>query len=168
MKSFVRKIFLVMMMTAFALIAIDASANTGIVSHLFEQAKNHPTEMAGSGVILAMAGAAVVMDSSENTLWVIPQSEFDSLKAKYQHLYLVNINFSDSEKYQYVVRRPTRQVIEAVTSNANDPFKVADLMINNMIVSGNTEALDDGVLFNRVVEQLTQIVKDGSGGFTKA
>lgn len=168
MKSFVRKTFLVMLMTVMSLIAVDACANTGIVSHLVEQAKAHPTELAGSGMI-AMAGAAVVVNSETvSKLWVVTQTEFDALQAKYRHLYLVDVNFSDAEKYQYVVRRPTRAVIEAVTSNSENPFKVADLMISNMIVAGDVDALDDGVLFNRVVEQLTGIVKDGSGAFTNA
>jgi len=101
-------------------------------------------------------------------LWVMPQAEFDELEAKYKHLYIVDVTFDEKERYQFIARRPTKEVIEAVSANKENAFKVADLMITNMVVGGNKEVLDDGVVYSRLLECLTGIVKDGKKLFTKA
>lgn len=101
-------------------------------------------------------------------LWVITQAEFDELEAKYKHLYIVDIAFDEKERYQFISRRPTKEVIEAVNENKGSAFKVADLMVKNMIVAGDMDALDDGVVYSRLLECLTGIVKDGKKLFTKA
>lgn len=105
---------------------------------------------------------------TKSKLWVITQVEFDELEAKYKHLYIVDIAFDEKERYQFISRRPTKDVIAAVGTNKDNPFKVADLMITNMIVAGDTEALEDGVVYSRLLECLTGIVKDGKKLFTKA
>lgn len=101
-------------------------------------------------------------------LWAITQDEFNDLEAKYKRLYIIDITFDEKERYQFISRRPTKDVIEAVGTNKENPFKVADLMIKNMVVAGDTDALDDGVVYSRLLECLTGIVKDGKKLFTKA
>jgi hypothetical protein len=107
-------------------------------------------------------------DSDKPKLRVITEAEFEELEAKYKHLYVVDVAFDDKERYQFIVRRPTRNVIEAVGANKGDVFKVADLMITNMVVAGDTDALDDGVVYSRLLECLTGIVQEGKKLFTKA
>lgn len=101
-------------------------------------------------------------------LWVITQEEFDALEAKYKHLYIVDITFDGEERYQFISRRPTKEVIEATNENKGSAFKVADLMVKNMVVAGDMDVLEDGVVYSRLLECLTGIVKDGKKLFTKA
>ncbi len=101
-------------------------------------------------------------------LRVITQAEFDELEAKYRHLYIIDIAFDENERYQFIARRPTKEVIEAVSRNKDNTFKVADLIITNMIVAGDRDSLEDGIVYSRVLECLTGIMKDGKKLFTKA
>ncbi|MDR1116222.1 MAG: hypothetical protein LBL33_08790 [Tannerella sp.] len=101
-------------------------------------------------------------------LWCITQAEFDALKAKYKHLYILDVTFDDKERYQFISRRPTKEVIQAAGENRSSSNRIADLMIKNMIVAGNLDDLNDGVVYSRVMQLLTGIVKDGKKLFTKA
>lgn len=165
------KMLLIAIIAMASCIAVDSYAKTGITAQAIEQAKAHPVDIAGSIGIAVVAIGAIHNGSTVDPLaglWVISKSEYEALLAKHKALYIVDVVFSNTEKYQFISKRPTRTVIEAVVANQNDTFKVADLMIENMIVAGDKSVLDDGVVFNRTIEQLGQIVKDGHGAFTKA
>lgn len=108
------------------------------------------------------------LQSETKKLRVISQSEFDELEAKYRRLYIIDVEFDEKERYQFIARRPTRQVIDALASSKSDTSKITDIMIKGMIVAGDTESLDDGVVYSRVLEGLTEIVKEGRKLFTKA
>lgn len=101
-------------------------------------------------------------------VWVVTDAEFKDLEAKYRHLYVLDVAFDADERYQFIARRPTRDLILAMGESKDAPFKVADMMVKNMIVAGNLEALDDGVVFSRVIEMLGGLVKEGKKLFTKA
>lgn len=109
-----------------------------------------------------------VQPEAKSKLWVISQADFDALEAKYRHLYIIDVAFDANERYQFISRRPTKDVINAQAQNKNDVTKITDMMIKCMIVAGDMDALEDGVVYSRVLECLTGIVKEGKKLFTKA
>ncbi len=127
-------------------------------------------------MMTAGLGAAVVAGKDQiadairdkSRLWVISQPEFEALEAKHKRLYILDITFDADERYQFIARRPTKELIQAMGASKDEPFKIADMMIKNMIVAGNIEDLEDGVVYSRIIELLGGIVKDGKKLFTKA
>jgi hypothetical protein len=163
-----------------SLLAIDVLADTGYRDGVTEWVTEASPGDIGAAVMATGVGAAVMApggagdgtEAPKPKLWCITQAEYNDLEAKYKHLYILDIAFDKDEKYQFVARRPTKSVIQAVGScSKEEPFKIADILIKNMIVAGSDEALEsleDGVVYARVVELLGDIVKDGKKLFTKA
>jgi hypothetical protein len=155
--------------------ALDAAVDTGFKDDLKTAVMQTDSEDAGTAILATATCAAViapgeVLNNPDRTagLWIISRDEFDKLEAKYRHLYIIDIAFDENERYQFISRRPTKDVIQAMGESVDDPFKIAGMMIKNMIVAGNTDDLEDGVVYSRVVERLTGILKDGKALFTKA
>ena len=98
----------------------------------------------------------------------ISVTEFEQLKAKYGKLYVVNINIDTDENYQFIIRRPTRQLLSAIAVNKDDLDKANDLIIKNMIVSGDTDSLDDGIVYARLMKEVRAIMEQGSAFLGKA
>lgn len=107
-------------------------------------------------------------EKKDSKLWIVTEQEFAELKARYKQLYIIDISFDVNERYQFIARRPTKDVIQAIGSKKDEPFAVADMMIKNMIVAGNLNDLEDGVVYSRIIEQLTSITREGKKLFTKA
>lgn len=155
--------------------ALDAAVDTGFKEDLQTLVIQTDYEDTGTAIMFAAAGAAVIVPGVDSVqadgkpkLWVISQDEFNQLEAKYKRLYIIDIAFDADERYQFIAKRPTKDVIQAVGESKDSPFKVSDMMIKNMIVAGNTEALDDGVVYSHVIKQLAGVIKDGKALFTKA
>lgn len=156
-----KKYLMVALFALVSFVSIDAVAGTGFL-------ENIPIEE--SALALATAGAAVAVPGKDalKNLRVVTQEEFNALEAKYKRLYILDITFDADEHYQFIARRPTKDVIQAMGESKDAPFKIADMMIKNMIVAGNMEDLEDGVVYSRVIELLTGIVKEGKKLFTRA
>ncbi|WP_165025637.1 hypothetical protein [Dysgonomonas sp. ZJ279] len=139
-------------------IAVDMFAGTGLIDTAVETICLHPKE---SVAALAVAPLTVVGLK-------IPQEKFDELKAKYRHLYIVNVIIDENESYQFIIRRPNKEIISAVSANKNDITKSNDILIKNMVVGGDLDCLDDGIVYSRLMGELGKIMKQGSSDFTKA
>ena len=160
----------------FALVScfvFDAGADTGFTQDLQEYVMDiSPGDVGVTALAISLTavvpavGDTVLGDS--NKLFCVTETEFEDLKAKYKHLYILNVAFDAGERYQFISRRPTRDVIQALGNSADDSFKIADIMLKNMIVAGDMNAIDDGVVYSRTLELLTDIIKDGKKLFTKA
>ena len=105
---------------------------------------------------------------SDTTSLIISADELEMLKAKYKRLYVIDICFDEDEKYQFIARRPNRQTIDAIVSNKGNTSKMMDILIKNMIVAGDINAIEDGIVYSRVLEALTSIIKEGKKLFTRA
>ncbi|MDR1408267.1 MAG: hypothetical protein LBJ23_09520 [Tannerella sp.] len=159
-----------------SLLAMDVLADTGFGDEVKEWVTEASPGDIGGVVLATGVGAAFLApgDAGGATeapgpkLWCVTQEEFNSLEAKYKHLYILDITFDAGERYQFIARRPTKDVIQAMGSKKDEPFHIADMMIKNMIVGGNTEDLEDGVVYSRTIELLTGIAKSGKKLFTKA
>ena len=168
-----------------SLFAFDMLANTGFTEAVKEKVTTASAGGMGTALMVAGAGAAVIVNKGEDTeakseakeksarerLWVIPVTEFDELEAKYRKLYVIDVTIDADERYQFIARRPSRDVIDNMAANKDNINEITDTMIKNMLVSHsayNPEDLNDGVVYGHVLKALTNIAKQGKQLFTKA
>ncbi|WP_148660915.1 hypothetical protein [Marinilabilia salmonicolor] len=94
------------------------------------------------------------------------------LKVKYKHVKLVTVVvepeekdkdgkvISEAEQYQFVVRRPDRSHIKMLLPLAKDRKidEFADKAIKNLVVGGDIDALEDGIVYMGVVSKLEKMI----------
>ena len=97
----------------------------------------------------------------------IPIAEYNALKAKHKHLYVLNVSLAPDESYQCIASRPRRSLIDVIAST-KEVSKVNDLLIKNMIVAGDPEAIDDGLVYTAVLRELAKITRQATGFLAKA
>jgi hypothetical protein len=105
---------------------------------------------------------------SPENLKAVTASEFSALQAKYGKLYVIDVLIDDDETYQFILRRPTRQHMEMMESYKNDTGKINGLVIKNLVIAGNTEALDDGIVYARLMAETGKIVTQASAFLYRA
>jgi hypothetical protein len=115
----------------------------------------------------AAAAVAIPVYNFEN-LTAVTQAEFSTLQAKFGKLYVLDIQIDEYEGYQFVVRRPTRQHLELIEANKNNTGKVNDIIIKNLVVSGNESLLEDGIVYARFMVETAKIIKQGNSFLSKA
>lgn len=98
----------------------------------------------------------------------ISREDFEQLKARYRKLYVIDINIDDDEHYQYIVIRPSRDLLSAIASYKDDMDKANELIIKNMVVAGDTDALEDGVVYAKLMENVANIISQGTSFLSKA
>lgn len=146
----------------FALVALICVAVGVLGANSGADAPNVQT--AGMGML---AGLPLVAAFNPDNL-KIPKADFEALQAKHGKLYVLDVIIDESEKYQFVVCRPSRDTISAIAANKDNLTKANDIIIKNMVVGGDLDALDDGIVFARVLKELGGIVKQGQSFLTKA
>lgn len=115
----------------------------------------------------APAGMAVVGAFDAKKITCATEAEFTKLKAANRHLYVLDIVMSKDESYQFLVCRPSRALLSLVAS-AESTDQANDYIIKNMVVAGDTSVLDDGLVYARLNEQLSALMKEGKGFLHKA
>lgn len=94
------------------------------------------------------------------------------LKVKYKHVKLVTVVvepekkdkegkvITEAEQYQFVVRRPDRSHIKMLLPLAKDRKidEFADKAIKNLVVGGDMDALEDGIVYMGVVSKLEKMI----------
>lgn len=82
--------------------------------------------------------------------------EIKKLKAKHgDNLTLCNVTTQAGASFEFILKKPSRAVIQAVSAVGNDTTKASDLMIENCVIDGDTKALDDdGEVFVAVLEEV--------------
>lgn len=127
-----------------------------------------PTIHNDLGILAAapLAAAAIGKLNIENLK--IPIAEFEQLKAKYGKLYVIDIKMDEDEIYQFIVRRPTRDLLSALAKNKDDIDKANELIIKNMVVAGDISTLDDGLVYGKLMQETAKLMKQGVGFLSKA
>ena len=99
----------------------------------------------------------------------ISEAQFHDLQSKHGRLYQINVTIDDTESYTFFAKRPTRSLLSMIASYASkqDYDKINDVTIANMIVAGDMTALEDGVVFSRVTEEITKLMKLGESFLSK-
>lgn len=119
-------------------------------------------------MLIAAPLAAVAIGTLNVENLKIPIAEFEQLKTKYGKLYVIDIKLDEDEIYQFVVRRPTRDLLSALAKHKDDIDKANDLIIKNMVVAGDKNALDDGLVYARLMKETSKIIEQGSSFLSKA
>lgn len=103
----------------------------------------------------------------------ITETALAELKAKYKHIKVITVVVEPEKKdkngkvidpgesYEFAARRPDRghvsMLLPLANSGAIDEF--ADKAIKNLIVGGDIEALDDGIVYMGVVSRLKELMQ---------
>jgi hypothetical protein len=118
--------------------------------------------------VLAM-GALVIPAYDMEKLTCVKKEVFESLQAKFGRLYVIDVSVDESENYQFLLRRPTRQHLEIIESYKGDVTKTNDFMIKNLVVAGNeNNQLDDGVVYAQLMGEAAKIIQQGQSFLGKA
>lgn len=81
--------------------------------------------------------------------------EIKKLKAKHgDTLSLCTVTTQNGDAFEFILKKPSRATIQAVSSVGDNTTKASDLMIENCVVGGNLEALEDGEVFIAVLEEV--------------
>jgi len=105
----------------------------------------------------------------EGKVTCVTPDQYEALKAKYGKIYILDVVIDEDEAYQFVVRRLTRDVQNLIEKYSDDPAKISDLVIKNLVVAGNeNNALDDGIVFKQFSNAIIPIMSAGQSFFGKA
>jgi hypothetical protein len=132
-------------------------------------------QLANTAPVMFMA-APVILSGS------ITQAQIDDLKIKYGKIKIITVVAEEAEKdatgkelvpaetYQFLVRRPDRGLIKMLLPLAEsrqlDEF--ADKAVKNLVVGGDTDKLDDGIVFMGVVSQLKKMISPAQSFLSNA
>ena len=84
--------------------------------------------------------------------------EIKDLKAKHgAGLKMLNVTTEDGTEHEFVLKKPTRLVIQAIAATKGNETKSSDLMIENCVVGGDKEALNDGEVFVAVLDEIGKL-----------
>lgn len=121
----------------------------------------------GAAMAVVAAGAVTGLKQADLNRLKIPEAEFQELKAKYGRLYVIDVQVDEDETYQFIVRRPTRMLIEAV-ADTKDVAKTNDMIIKGMVVGGDRKILEDGLVYSALMLKLGEVMQSASGFLSKA
>lgn len=111
----------------------------------------------------------------------ITKTELEALKAKYGKIKIVTVlveepqrdadgNVIDGEVYYYAVKRPSKSEVRMLMDYAKrtDIDKYISVAIKNLVVGGDVEALEDGLVYMGFTQQLEALLKPYQSFLTNA
>jgi len=131
------------------------------------------TEVAGTievapAIAAAVVALPVVAGFDVSKLKCMSAEEFGALKDRYGRLFVIDVLIDDDESYQFILKRPCRAITLAVADLGDNFEAVNDLIIKNLLVGGDKDALDDGIVYNAFMRQVGKVMEQGKSFFTKA
>ena len=95
--------------------------------------------------------------------------EHAELKARYgKRLRHVTVQIDEDERYDYLVARPTKDVILAMASHRDDLNVANELLINTCVVAGDKEALEDAAVYTAVLTAVGELIQGQAAFISKA
>jgi hypothetical protein len=122
----------------------------------------------GFGVLAVAPIVAAPAGFDVSRLRCITVEEFQKLKERFLHLYVIDVVIDDDESYQFIVRRPDRALLSAIADKKNNVDAANDMIIKNLMVAGNASALDDGLVFAGFMKQVGWVMQSAKSFFGKA
>ena len=112
----------------------------------------------------------------------ITEPEISALKAKYKHISIATVVVIPEQKdekgkivqteesYQFAIRRPDRGHISMLMPLAEkkEIGEFADIAVKNLVVGGDLDALEDGLVYMGVVAQLKEVIMPYQSFLAKA
>ncbi|MDR1172275.1 MAG: hypothetical protein LBL24_07475 [Bacteroidales bacterium] len=158
MKGFIFKCsFFMMMALATACAAADAFIPEGDTLSVLAAAP-----------LAAAPLAAVAAGFDVSKLKCMSIDEFNRLKERCPRLYVIDVVIDADESYQFIVKRPDRSFLSAIADKKEDIDAANDLIIKNLLVGGDRDALNDGLVFAGFMKQVGEVMEQGRGFFAKA
>lgn len=92
------------------------------------------------------------------------ESQISAWKKKYGKVHQITIEADgESPELIYVIRKPNRTELGVATSYADsDPIRSTEFMLENCLLHGDKEALEDVSIFLALSRQLAVIMKERS------
>ncbi len=110
----------------------------------------------------------------------ISKEDLSALKNKYGKIQILTVVIEEPQRdengsvtsagevYYFVVRRPTQKMMRMLNSLVKDDDKFIASAIQNLIVGGDMDALDDGLVYLGIASQLQGVLKPYASFLTKA
>ncbi len=110
----------------------------------------------------------------------ISKEDLSALKNKYGKIQIITVVIDEPQRdeegaviyvgevYYFAVRRPTQKLMRMLKSLANDDDNFISSAIKNLVVGGDMDALDDGLVYMGITSQLQNVLKPYQSFLTKA
>ncbi len=110
----------------------------------------------------------------------ISKDDLSALKNKYGKIQIITVVIDEPERdadgsivnagevYYFAVRRPSQKLMRMLNSLVNDDDKFISSAVQNLVVGGDMDALDDGLVYMGIASQLQGILKPYTSFLTKA
>lgn len=107
---------------------------------------------------------------SKTTLQPVTPDVILEAKAKYseKRLRLVTVTTLEGDELEYLIRKPNRNVIEAVSQLNGDLTKTNKILIANCVLAGDADSLEnDSDVYGEVMKQLGALMKGATSTVKK-
>ena len=97
------------------------------------------------------------------------EEEHAELKTKYgKRLKYVTVQVDEDERYDYLIVRPSKNILLAMAKKKDDLEEANDILIRNCVASGNMKALDDSAVYTSVLTAIGQLIAGQAAFISKA
>lgn len=110
----------------------------------------------------------------------ISTDDLNALKNKYGKIKIITVVIDEpvrdddgsvidaGEVYYFAVRRPSQKLMRMLNSLVKDDDKFISSAVKNLVVGGDMDALDDGLVYMGIASQLQGVLKPYQSFLTKA
>ena len=97
------------------------------------------------------------------------EEEHAELKTKYgKRLKYVTVQVDEDERYDYLIVRPSKNILLAMAKKKDDLEVANDILIRNCVAAGNMKALDDSAVYTSVLTAIGQLIAGQAAFISKA
>lgn len=91
---------------------------------------------------------------------VTPET-INDLKARHGEKRLRKVTVeSDGQSYEFIIKKPSRAIIEAVGKHKNDAAAANKVLVANCVLAGDDEAFEnDGEVFSAVIKEVGALME---------
>lgn len=108
-------------------------------------------------------------DEEKKAISGFTQAEHAELKARFgKRLRHVKVVVDEDERYDYLLARPSKDVILAMANHRDDLDKANELLINSCVVAGDRQALEDSAVYTTLLTAISEMIKGQAAFIAKA
>jgi len=97
------------------------------------------------------------------------EEEHAELKTKYgKRLKHVTVQVDEDERYDYLIVRPSKNILLAMAKKKDDLEEANDILIRNCVAADNMKALDDSAVYTSVLTAIGQLIAGQAAFISKA
>lgn len=108
-------------------------------------------------------------DEEKKQIVGFTEEEHEALKARYgKRLRLVTVELDKDERYDFLLARPNKDMILALTSLRDDLNAANELLLNTCVVAGDRGALEDSAVYTSVLGAIGELIQGQAAFISKA